>query len=178
MAPLPNHNTARLWVDYTNSYDEHTILWRFNDLEADVEDAKAAVTAFLTALSTSINAINLTGMRYAVSGSDITVPTALPEDITYGSGALNAGARASSWQFLGRSAGGRVGSFYLYAVAAAVPVGARVSISQDGNLAAAIATLITATDTGAWVAIDAGAMFVKPYVNYVVNDYWTHQVRA
>lgn len=178
MAPLPDHNTARLWVDYTNSYDVHTILWRYNDLTADVEDAKSAVTAFLTALSTSINAINLISMRYAVSGSDVSLPTGLPEDTSYGSGALNAGARANSWQFLGRSSTGRRGSFYLYAVAAAVPVGARVPISSDSNLAAAIATLITATDTGAWVAIDANAMFVKPYVNFVVNDYWTHQIRA
>ena len=74
LPPLPPSNTLRVFLDYTSANIQHTFMFRLspgsNDLYA-ATTANRVANVLVQAMQTSDF---ITGARYAVAGSDVTLP--------------------------------------------------------------------------------------------------------
>jgi len=73
MAPLPVNNTNRLWVDYTDGTNEHSLMFRYQtgELPADV---MAVADDFLAAVSAITYQLTVTAARISAEGTNFSLP--------------------------------------------------------------------------------------------------------
>lgn len=178
MAPLPQNNTGRVWLDYTDGIHQHTLMWRFAAATSNAAEVMTFMAQFLAAIAPSTCLLTIVAVRAAAPGSDVSVPIAWTGAATYGAGAQTAVNTPIEIRYEGRSVGGRRGSAHLYGYDAGVPGTYRIAITPASVVDNALVVLQAATATGAMVAIDNGAMNWKTYVNIQYNSYWETKQRG
>jgi hypothetical protein len=183
MAPLPENNTGRVWIDYTSGGISHSLLLRFNVNpilgNLDVVDTVDQIGAGMLACMWSSDAI--VGHRYSEDGTLIS----LPYVANTGAGAVAPGTPnpESNTGFAGissRSIGGRQyhADFFTQVV---YPFA--VYREDSGGMDAAIEDYFNAFNTspgsgdGMLVGIDGLKLVFKQYLNYGQNAYWQRAQR-
>jgi len=177
MAALPDNNTGRVWVEYSNGQDQHTLLWRYNSTAHAVSAVLDGIASFFTAVEAAFYTFSIVSVRFAIAGSSVSLPVAWPGDPSYGTGTSTANDRAAALQFLGRSATGRRCSFWIYAVDGLAPIGYRLTASGVPAISDGIDALNSLSADGLYTAIDNTDPIHYPYANWKINDYWLHQAR-
>jgi len=178
MAPLPANNTARLFLDYNDGLNDHTLMWRFNESFSSLSACKDALSAFLTALSPKLYLWTVTGARASEQGSSVSLPTTWTGDATYGTGTLPANQAPRELRWQGRSNTGRRVSFSVYGCNLTTPDDFIIRIDDNPDFDATIAQLILAADVSAWVAIDNNVPLVYQFIDVNYNSYWETQARG
>jgi len=177
MAPLPESNTPRLFVDYHDGQNPHTLLVRYA-ASGGSDNAMDAAAAFFEALSPNLYFISITGARLAASGSNITLPIPWTGSPDYGSGVMPKVNAPRQVCFLGRSETGRRVRWFMYGWSGAFPEDYKQPVEDLTTLQAAYEALILFGGLGAFLAIDLFTPTVYPYVDFNFNSYYEQKNRG
>lgn len=177
MAPLPEHNTARLFVDYNNGVHDHTLLVRYTP-SAGSDIAMDNAAAFLQALDPILYEIAIIGARIAATGSNITVPIPWTGSPTYGDGVMPLVNAPRQMTFLGRTSGGRRARWSIFGYKGTWPDRYRYSSTEVAEIGDAIDALDDGGEAGAFIAIDGFVPSLYPYADFNFNSYWETETRG
>jgi len=176
MAPLPESNTARWFLDYTDGVNAHSMMFRTVS-PASMATLKSQVDNFLTELDTVLYLITIIGMRVALVGSNVTNATPWTGAATYGTGAMPVANAPRELRFIGRSADGRRNSISVYGFDGATPDTYQITSASNPVIEAAILTLSNAAALGIGATISGQAPIWKAYASFNFNSYWEAEAR-
>lgn len=181
MAPLPQSNTGRMWIDYLANGRQHTMMLRYGGAGLPTVTFQDFVIDFLSVCGPLMPTDwTFLGARVAVAGSDISNPfNFVPETLTgtYTPAVSEAPAFVS---FVGRSGTGRRGRIFLLG-AGLSPAGEQ---SFAGNYRVTPAELTTISsalqvlDQADFLAIDGNALVWNRYANLGYHAYWQKELRG
>lgn len=181
MAPLPQNNTGRLWVDYLANSRQHTIMFRFGGAGLPTVTFQDGVNDFFE-VNGFIMPTDWTflGARVAVAGSDISNPFALGVTPFSGDVTPNLAEAPAYVSYVGRSSTGRRGRLFL--------LGAGLSPAGDTGIynnyrattaeSAAVQTVINVLNAFDPLAIDGNAIVWNNYANLGYHSYWQKELRG
>lgn len=178
MAPLPQNNTSRAWVEYNDGVNDHVAMFRFDATALSVAAALSLYADFLSDIEEFLYLITIAGAKWAEQGSDISVPVTWPGASTYGSDPMATllGPRETRW--VGRDTSGRRVSFSLYGCKYTSPDSYRI-ISSGANLPnLGVIAINTASADGAMLTIGGNRATMKNYVDVNFNSYWEAEART
>lgn len=184
MAPLPENNTSRLFVDYTSGAYEHTLQLRF---PTGVSAADATVTAqdICTALAPFMNSNDsFIRARWSAAGSNIALPTGWVPVVGTSVGAAHAEDPESAFVSVnGRTLGGRRVRWEFFSVIKVSTnwpddnrYGPGESANADDIVDAFEAAAILPIDY--ICGIDGLTVIVYQYLNIAKNGYWQRKQRT
>jgi len=176
VAPLPQNNTARFFLDYSDSQNEHTLMARIGP-SADVSDVMTVIHNFLTALDPDLFVFTVLGARFSAASSTISTPVSWSGDAAYGADTMNLNRRPIELRFQGRSVGGRRMSISVYGSKYTIPDNFRLPNDFDADLSAAMLVLESAYAAENIVAIDGLEVIPYDYVSFNFNSYWEQESR-
>jgi hypothetical protein len=174
---LPPSSTKRWWLDYTVNGDSHSILMR-----ADAGQSAAQVSGVFSTLLTGFGDANLyqydvTGLRYAEVGSDVSLPAPYTGDAQFGTGtAVSTDQRAKTLSFTGRDVAGHKVKFFMYGIKMQAQGDYRISIGEDVAIGAAITYLTNLTEHF-WTIAGLQPIW-NGYANVGWNDHWIKRARG
>lgn len=185
MAPLPQNNTRRLFVDYEVANVPHSLQLRLGDV--------AVLTSAINNLAYILDWVKgalpttwvVTGVRQANQGSNITVPVDYSATDLFGF----AGTSGSSFppvdhprqlNYVGRSlTTGRRVRLGLYGALITTPANYRLGPGETVFASAEVfAALAAMAGAGQLVTIDGTAPSFNQYVNVNYNSYWETEARS
>jgi hypothetical protein len=178
MAPLDPHGTPRVFVDYNDGFNDHTLMVRYAASGPSVEEVLTMIASIWDALDPNWYEITITGARAAASGSGISFAVPWPGATVYGSGGLPLNRRPVELRFLGRDDSGRRVSWSFYGGTFTIPDGFRFPHSVGGSVADVIDSIEAATASFAFFTINLQAPHVYPYADVNYNSYWEGQSRG
>lgn len=176
MAPLPESNTDRYFLDYSVNTIQHTMVSRTDPSVTDAEMI-AAFAAILTAASAHSTVITVDGLRFALEGSNVSNPVPWTEDTEYGSVTPNRDLAPYFASFTGRSTDGRRSRLDIYGWVQSPGPDWRIQSADDTSVTDILAILNDDTD-GMFLSISGGAPTWHEYANMSVSDYWVQQLRS
>lgn len=177
MAPLPDNNTACLWVDYNNGWDDHSLQVRYAGA-ANFADAVAAAVGLFSELEPVMYLTTILGVRYRSAGSTIALPNTWPGAATYGAFLMPREMAPRAITFLGRSTDGRRVSWSLYVYNGNTPGTYRIAAGAVGEIDAAIAHIDTVSNAGPFCTVSGDAPTMYPYASVNYNSYWEAEQRG
>ncbi len=176
LPPLPESNTARLFVNYVHETEPHVVQFRLlspftqSDLVGWVhqwlDDHKA-----LFGTSTQFQSAD-----WAAQGSDVRNAIAWVPIVGTATPAGDPVRLSRSMSFVGRSPDGRKVRLFFYGHYYGPDNTYRVEASLDPVLADAVADLNALTSRVG--TISGSAPIFKPYVNIRNNSYWQTELRS
>lgn len=192
MAPLPQNNTHRLFVDYVTgdlaTSQEHTLAIRYNPSLRDVGDVQGDLLAVLNAFTAPAfrTGWKVTATRVQAAGSNFSLPVAtisgLAGFVGTGGGAYFPRHETVEETFQGRSStSGRRVDLSLYRAAGDVSENFRVVGGPSGLfllVRLVAAALSAASAAGSFLAIDGSQAVWRDYMNQNYNSYWERRVRT
>lgn len=176
MAPLPENNTPRFWLDYNDGRNDHSLMVRYA-ASAGTAAAMDFLDAFLTALSADLFLLTVQGARASASGSNISLPVAWTGAASYGADPLPLNRRPFECRFLSRSVTGRRGSMSVYGTKFNLPDEFRIARDADPQISNAFSAWETAISNLDIIAIDFSEPIPYPYVSINYNSYWEQESR-
>lgn len=178
MAPLPENNTARVWIDYHDGINPHALQIRHNGGSGNHPNVLAAAAALFSALSPQMYAITITGARYSPQGSTISLPLAWEAAGSYGSGAMPGLRAPFQICYLGRSSSGRQVRWFIFGCKLEAPNSYRFPLIADSELSDGWNAIIAGQADGAFLAIDGGDPAMYNYVDANFNSYFEEKQRG
>lgn len=176
LAPLPESNTARLFVNYAFGADRHTVQFRLLS-PFTMDNLLTWVNAWLVDSKPLFQAaVTFDSADVALQGSDIRNPiswTPISGTATTLSDPTN---RSRSGSFVGRSPDGRKLRLFFYGIKFGPDATYRVNADEDFDLEAAITGLNALTSRVG--TISGSAPIFKPYMNIRNNAYWQTELRG
>lgn len=181
LPPLPDNNTARVWIKYTSVFVEHEIMFRLPSFSTPT-DAVAFAAAASNVLKERMRDLDsFLSARYSAAGTIFSVPIAF----TTVAGVVSSGVWAQDPEsvelsFTGRSfADGRHGAWYFF-TAVPTPSWPAKNRYLPGEAAvidsfrANVTDLIEHGDTPATQVVTIGGSIptVNQYVNIRFNAEW------
>lgn len=176
MAPLPEDNTARLWVSYDDGYNEHSVMFRTSN-PLDIEGGISYADQFLAALAPILYEITITGARFATVGTNVSNPVLWTGASTYGTFLMPQELAPRALTFLARSSGGRRARWSVYGLSLPTPANYRITNSEEAAVLAANTVLNAAQNDGWAVTIDGLNPVTYPYADVNFNSYWEAEAR-
>jgi hypothetical protein len=184
MAPLPDNNSGRYFVDYVANGREHTVMFRYPAGALPNEPGIAFLESCREFLDEA-NAVmpsdyTLTGARYSASGTNFTVPLDTPVLEGTPTGTPDLANAPAFWTFIGRTLGGRQSKVLLIGVAVDPNDGGtneknyRLTSAENGTVTTMVATL----NASGQCAIDNLEPNWYPYVNLGYHAYWQKALRS
>jgi hypothetical protein len=183
VAPLPDNNTGRYFVDYLANGREHTVMFRYAAGAAPnapgiafLESCRAFLEEMAAAMPTDYAMV---AARYSASGTNFTIPLAAPIVEAAGAVTPNLSDAPSYWNFIGRTLGGRQVKLMMLGVGddASEPNAQgknyRLTTAERPTVAAAVGVL----NSSGQVAIDNLEPTWYTYVNLGYHSYWTRKLR-
>lgn len=177
MAPLPENNTARLWVDYTDGINQHSIMFRTTE-SAGLTALMTIADDFLDALSPTLYLLTILAARVSAPASSISTPVGWTGAGTYGSGAMPAVRTPLQMCFLGRSTLGRRVRWFVFGTKVDPTATYRLNTADNADVQAARTVLVNGVNAGTLVAIDGDAPVIYAYVDQNYNSYWEAEARS
>lgn len=189
MAPLPQNNTARVFLDYTSFQVQHTICLRPN-ATATVSDMEQLAADFADTMGTRMfDSDSVFAARYSNAGDDFS----LPLDFTAVEGAI--ALSSNFWVEDGEAAflslpmrsivSGRRASFQFYTPVRTTdwPADNRYNPGDAAPIDTLRLNFKSVIDGvsgwgGQLVAIDGTALIVYEYMNIAKNAYWQRKQRV
>lgn len=177
ITPLPPTNTERWWLDYTVNGDAHSMLMR-TVLGIDPAVVSDGYADFLEAMGVgALYGINVTGLRRAVIGSDVTLPQLYTGSTPIGSGTGVAGDdRAKVFSFTGRDVSGHKARVFVYGAKVSADGDYRFDLSENADVIAGLTQLKATVDM--FLSINGLPVVWNDYVNIGYNDHWIKQARG
>jgi len=191
LAPLPQNNTARVFIDYVTGTGTdskpHTVQIRHDGSETNVAGAQLAFLNVLEALGASLfrDGWKVTGVRSQEEGSNFSFPVPIISGLAAFEGTATGdyapADEASEVTFQGRSfTSGRRVDFSLYTAVIGPGQNFRFTVA-DPSLGAlvqdAIDALVEAGEGGIFLCIDGTVPSWQLYMNQNNNSYWEDQIR-
>lgn len=175
LGALPPHNTARVWIDYSDGQFVHTLLIRHDTSVGSVMDT--ADTLF-TALASDWYEITIGEVRFAASGSDVSFPATWTGGTTYGATAMPGVFAPRQLMFLGRDSNGRRARWSLWGFEGSSPDEYRLARS-GGNIVDDILTVIEAGQTSAtFLSISGQVPTMYQYADFNFNNHYERLARG
>lgn len=179
MAPLPENNTARYFVDYTFEGQARSLQVRFAS-PAGIDSVRAWVGDFLDYLMPMACASwVVTGARVQSKGSPLTFPALAPTlTVAPGGGDLPDNDRPRFLTFVGRGAmSGRRNRLFVYGLVFSAPADWRFPEPVNTNVENALALLRAAQEDMTFLTIAEDATSWYEYQNVGFNDHWIAEAR-
>jgi len=176
MAPLPPESTPRLYLDYSDGVNQHSLIARLGTGTSSTTGMDY-VDQFMLELSPSLYLITVIGCRIASDESNVTNPIAWTGDFAYGSGTMPPVNAPREIRFQGRSTDGRQVSVSVYGYKEATPAVYRINSGVDTNVDDAIDKLAVASAAGVFVTISSNVPIWKQYASFNFNSYWERRAR-
>lgn len=177
MAPLPDNNTACVWVGYNDGYNDHELQVRYRP-PAVAADAITTVVGFFEVLAPLLYLITITGVRYRAAGSTVSLPNVWPGAATYGAFLMPENQAPRQLNFVGRDTGGRMVRWALFGFNGNTPGSYRINAADLEEIGEAIAYLDEQSDAGVWSTIGGLVPTIYPYANVNYNSYWETEARG
>jgi hypothetical protein len=177
MAALPPENTARLYVDYNDGVNLHTLVVRYNEDPGQLLVALAHADAVFTEMSPNLYAVTIAGARFSLKGSNVTNPAVWSGAASYGAGVMPAVSAPLQFMFGGKSQDGRLVAWYFFGCKLAVPATYRYAGGVVAGLDDTGDAIAAAGLAGAFLTISGAVPLVKTYVNVNWNSYWEAEPR-
>lgn len=174
MAPLPESNTARWYLDYQVGSQKHILQMRVAEEKNNVE-VSGAFDAFLSAIGPLLTIITINGLRGSAAGSSISVDRSWVGPASYGSGAQSAVNRPAFISFVGRTDGARKVKVELFGIAGVNENDYRKTFLESVDVANTLDVL--RADDMYWCAIDGLPAVWKNYANVGFNAYYQRKLR-
>lgn len=176
LPPLPESNTARLWVQYDTGVGIHEMQFRKVSASAKA-DFITQVRSVCTQLAGLVwNSGGFTSARYASAGVDLSFPEPWAAINGTNVTAPNPINRTNFVTFSGRSPTGRKARLFFFNPYVANESDFRLELGDSAQLQAAWNVLMAATPHIA--AIDGAAPTWYPYYNFGFNAYWQRKART
>lgn len=177
MAPLPENNTDRFWVDYTDGVNSHSLQVRFDGDDTTVNAVMASIDDFLLALSPELYTLTVQGARVSSAGSNITVPVVWTGGITYGSFAMPADLAPRQICFLGRDGLGRRVRWFVFGWNSTPPDPFRIGITPSTAFDNALLAIQAGHTIETWLTISGQVPSMYTYVDINYNSYYEAKSR-
>lgn len=177
MAPLPENATARLFVDYTDGLNNHTLMFRY-PVGVGATEVMEVVDDYLSSLSPILHLLTITAARISSAGSEFSFPTAWTGLGTYGSGTIVGWKAPAELSFVGRSADGRRARWFLFGYKDTIPNDFRLSTGDNTAVLAAYNDLVDAALAGTICTIGGIPPVIYPYANVNFNSYYETKQRG
>jgi len=178
MAPLPPDNTARYFLDYafdTGQTRSLQVRYASPALVTDVGDWLEVMLGIAEPILADSWAI--TGARFAVSGSNVTLPTTAPTSPTGTGGAQSAYQQPTFYAFQGRdTVTGRKCRLSLYGVTNGVVGDYRYNRGENTNIDNLLDFIQTPV-TGIALSIAGNPVQWYDYMNVGFNSYHERKAR-
>jgi len=177
MAALPVNNTRRIWLDYSDGINTHSMMWRLHTAGTDA-GALTGLHNFLTALAPELYELSIMGARASNVGSNVSFPLAWTGSATYGTGAMPLLSSPRELRYEGRSISGRRVHTSVFGYSGDTPGNYRIGITPSDTFDDALVVLIAQAALGNYRTIDATSPNMKNYVNIQNNSYWETAARG
>ncbi len=174
---LPPSNTPRWWLDYTVNGDAHSLMMRATALKTEslVSDVYSGFLDLFT--SDNIFLIDVTGMRKAAEGSDVTLPATYTGTTAFGSGsAVDNDNRAKTFSWTGRDETGHKNKLFLFGAKPSANGDYRIQFGESSILESVVDYLQALN--GFWISIAGNPMIWNKYTNTGWNDHWIRVARG
>lgn len=174
---LPASNTNRYWLDYTVNSDPHSLMMRdFGGLGAAA--VSSIYSDLLSLFSTDdIYGIGVTGMRFAVAGSDVTLPRTYSGTASFSGGtAFDTDRRAAQYSFTGRDDSGHKGRIFIFGAKFSANGDYRLQVAENARISDVV-DYLNALPTS-FCSINGKKMVWNAYANTGVNDHWVKKARG
>lgn len=174
MAPLPENNTNRLFLDYEGPSGQHSLLFRANDTidgPAMIDQISTVLPELLAVWNTQTN---ISGWRFGEAGSSVTLPLEGPTGTGSAGVAVGPADYPAFVAFVGRSVLGRRWRLTLYETQTLPDTDYRL---PEAQMPATLAALHTALESvyfnpgTQFCAIDGAQVLFYSYVNTGYNAY-------
>lgn len=177
LTPLPENNTERWWLLYTDQGVQHRMLMRA-DGPRDASEVAEAFDTFLNSIVDGINVLTIVGLQHAAEGSNVTNP----EDTTglaasYGTATGDPINIPLEMTFPGRSRDGRKTYVSLYGWAAQTDETWRYDATVGSIVINGVTALNGLSAGGLFVSISGQRVIRNNYANVSFNDFWVKQRR-
>lgn len=176
LPPLPEDNTARLFVNYRYEDTEHEAQFRLlspftqSDLVGWVNNWLDTYSDLWQTL------VEFHSADWAAAGSSVRNPVSWTPVVGTGPNQTDPARLSRSTSFVGRSPDGRKLRLFFYGMFFGPDDSYRVEASLVATLAAAITALNALTSRVG--TISGSAPIFKPYVNIRNNSYWQTELRG
>jgi hypothetical protein len=175
LGALPGHNTARVWVDYSDGLNLHTLLVRHDTTVADVMDS---VDSLFTNIASDWYEITIGEVRFAASGSDISFPATWTGSATYGATTMPGVFAPRQFMLLGRTNTGRRARWSIFGFEGSSPDDYRLA-RVAANIVDDALTVIEAGQTAAmWLGIDGHVPVMYQYADFNFNNHYERLQRG
>ena len=192
MAPLPQNNTDRLFLDYVTGNSptsrEHTFQVRFSGGQGQLATVQSRALGFLSAPTASFyrDGWRVIRARYQAGGTNFSVPVSLISGLAafVGNNTPTYAERFEAVEitFQGRSfSSGRRVDVSLYTALSDAQLNFRVPTGPTAlpaQLGAMVAQLNGASADNAFLSIDGTFASFYSYANYNYNSYWERRSRT
>lgn len=176
MAPLPETSTERVKYIYSNSVNQHSVIFRVVS-GTPTADIDTIMQSLLSNLGINCMQSVVLGCERAPLGSSIFNPvgdSALVGD-SFGSGLGNPVQDAESISFTGRGSDGRRARIFLFGYGSN-DTNFRITSAESPGVAAFVTTINTVS--APLLTIGGTAPIFHEYGNINFNDHWIKQARA
>lgn len=176
LTPLPEDNTARLFVNYTHDTEEHEVQFRLLSpfTQSDLVDW---VRGWLIANAVLFGSdVNFSSADWAALGSSVRNPVSWASILGTGTPSTSPVRLSRSGSFVGRSPDGRKVRLFFYGMVYGPDSTYRVYATEDGLLANAINGLNALNSRVG--TISGSAPIFKNYLNLRNNSYWQSELRS
>jgi hypothetical protein len=177
MAALPESNTTRWWLDYTVSGQAHSMLMR-TTTDKTAAQVSTVFSGFFDLLDTaSVYQIDVTGMRKALVGSNVTLPQTYLGTTQFGAGtAIGNDFRAKTFSFTGRDDTGHKIKLFVFGAITQADGDYRLQVGTDTHIDQVVDYLNALN--GFWNTINEGHPVWNAYANVGFNDHWIKRARG
>lgn len=175
MAPLPQSNTERWWILYTNNNTAHRLCVRTTDGLTSAQMSPVFQNLF-THMSPRLNSTTLTGLERALKGSNVRVPFVYTGTVNFGLGTeADTTERPRADSFTGRSLDGRRTKLFVFGTKGAGEGDMRVDITESAAVDAMVTFLNGAN--AVFLSISGLQPVWHQYANVGYNDHWIKEYR-
>jgi hypothetical protein len=177
VAPLPQNNTGRVFLDYNTCGEDHTMAVRFQSASTPGA-ALTVIDQLLTALDAGLTLLTVTGCRVQNAGDNFSLPLTWTGASTYGGSPGPHYKTAAYLDFVGRGLTGRKVRIAVFGPGDFVD-----TANEDFRFTAADSAVISdALDVlfasgGVVCDIDDQEVLWQLYANTGFNAYWRNRIR-
>jgi len=175
MAALPQSNTERWWLVYSNNSTEHRCGIRTASGITNVQ-ASNVFSTLLSNLTTIMLATTVLGLERALIGSNVRVPFAYTGSPSGATGTqVDTDRRARFISFTGRSTDGRKSKLFVFGIQDIPEGDYRVDTSESAAVASEVSHLNAAS--GVFLSISGQQPVWHAYANIGFHDHWIAEYR-
>lgn len=178
MAPLPENSTDRVWLDYTDGHNPHSLLVRHTGGQTNVGSVLAQINLFFGALAPQMYLITVTGARYSDQGSVFSFPVAWEGPASYGTGAMPGSLAPRQLCYLARDTTGRRVRWFVFGCKLETPNDYRFNLTENADLAEAWNVISLAQQNNIFCTIAGVNPTLYSYIDVNFNSYYEAKTRA